>query len=745
MSIPVLYLGSETKFKTNGICRLPDATKLEIKEKLNGEYELEMNYPITGKYFSELKNNRIIYTVVNRNGDKQPFDIYEMSEPINGIVTVYAQHLSYRLKFMSVMPFKATGTPEEIWQELKKYCVSSMPFNLVSDIKSIYTIETTKPITVKEILQGTEGSFLDTFGGEFTWDKWTVKLSKRRGTDTGYKINYGGNLTNLTHDENLQEVYTGIFPYVLKQRTDSKPEIIMLPEKYIMSKYQSSYPYLRIKPIDLSSKFSNDVVPTTDMLRKTAHDYLINNQIGKPKTSIDVSFINYADTLEYFNKSKSDVSLGDIVKVLYYALGVNALAKLTETVWDGLLNRYHSIHLGDAKNSLVSQIQSDYYEQEMNFNKADQEQAKKFDTYIGELQEAMKLEGSERQKAIEELQKRIEQESTKFGKSLDDLKSETDKSLDETQKIFTEELSHKVGQDIFDQAKENTQRMIGEINQNLQETRKKLQENFVKQVETINKDIKDIRTVMASDTSGAIQLIKDKNNPNKINQLIANNTDGSSLKLSGNGLEFRDKNGDTTSAITRDGHVAADRISGTIINAISTNSAYISGGTISGTYITGNTISGGYIQGSNITGGNISGSNLSGGMITGSTIVAGKVYGALQVFDSSGGSMNISIGGNNGSWALYPTRGGDVIHVGSLNYESMMSSGQFAVKSGGGETHVYGTSIDINGNTVLHSGNWRSYINVPTYSEIKSWVQAWVADYVTETATKGHRLIIWKG
>lgn len=745
MSIPTLFLGNEKEFTTNGIGRLSDATRLEIKEDLNGEYELEMDYPITGIYYDQIAQNRILNVVVNRKGEKQPFEIYEISQPIGGIVTVYAQHISYRLKFITVEPFKATGTPVEVWSELVKHCVTTLPFKFKSDSLAYSTIEFDKPQTIKEILQGTEGSFLDIFGGEFEWDNYTIKFHKKRGIERSYNIYYGSNLTDLTQDVNNQDDYNAIFPYIYKQANDDS-QITMLPERYLTNdKFKGVYPYIRVKPVDLSDKFKNATEVSVEMLRQAGQEYIEANNIGEPNVSIDVSFVNFADTTEYGFDSKKDVSMGDTVKVVYKKLGVDALAEVTGTVWDGLLNRYKSIHLGVAKKSLVNQIHNDNYEQEQNFNNANDHQDQKFDTYIAEIQQGMKLEGQAREQAINELQEKIAQESEATGRTIEDLKSETEQNFNSVQEIFTEELSHKVGQDMFDKAKENTDHMIEEINQNLEETQKELRENFAKQVENINQDIQDIRTVMASDTSGAIQLIKDKDNPNKIDRLIANNTDGSSLLLNGNGLEFRDRWGNTTSAVTRDGHIAADRLTGTIVNAISTNSAYINGGTIQGTYITGNTISGGYINGSNITGGNISSANLSSSTISGSTIVAGQVYGALKVYDSGGGSMNISIGGNDGSWSLSPGNGGDVIHVGSNNYESMMSSGQIAVKSSGGETHVYGTSININGYTALHAGNWQNYVNFPTYSEIKGWVKEWVADYVTETATNGHRLIIWKG
>ena len=38
------------------------------------------------------------------SGEKQPFRIYKIDRPLNGTVTVYAQHISYQLSRVVVMP-----------------------------------------------------------------------------------------------------------------------------------------------------------------------------------------------------------------------------------------------------------------------------------------------------------------------------------------------------------------------------------------------------------------------------------------------------------------------------------------------------------------------------------------------------------------------------------------------------------------------------------------------------------------
>ena len=52
--IPVLFDHFETDFTTNGLGRLDEAISCTVKEVINSEYELEMQYPISGKLFQRM-------------------------------------------------------------------------------------------------------------------------------------------------------------------------------------------------------------------------------------------------------------------------------------------------------------------------------------------------------------------------------------------------------------------------------------------------------------------------------------------------------------------------------------------------------------------------------------------------------------------------------------------------------------------------------------------------------------------
>ena len=77
-----LHESTEMSFTTNGLGALSDAITCEVTEERNGEFELEMEYPVTGIRYKELQLRRIIMAKPNL-GEK---DILNPSEAIEYFV-----------------------------------------------------------------------------------------------------------------------------------------------------------------------------------------------------------------------------------------------------------------------------------------------------------------------------------------------------------------------------------------------------------------------------------------------------------------------------------------------------------------------------------------------------------------------------------------------------------------------------------------------------------------------------------
>lgn len=346
--IPVLYDEFETSFTKNGIGRLSNAISASGREVLNGEYEITLSVPIGTKYADEIKEQRIILAKPNAFSQAQPFRIYKVTKQLKKI-TAKAQHISYDLNGMPVAPFTATGVVPAL-NGLINNSVLTNHFNVWTDITNVTSqYVQTLPASFRERLGGVRGSILDTFGGEFEWDGYTIKLHAHRGSDNGVVIRYGKNLTDFNNERSVEAFYTGCLSYWEKDE-----EVVQGTVQYITD--HENYPYEKIFMLDASLDF--DEVPTIEQLDNVASAYIINNNLGLPfRDNLKINFIPLWQTEEYKNIAPLErVGLGDTVNVIYDDFNVQM--KVISYTYDILSERYTQVELGTKKASLVDTISS---------------------------------------------------------------------------------------------------------------------------------------------------------------------------------------------------------------------------------------------------------------------------------------------------------------------------------------------------------------------------------------------------
>ena len=345
---PILFPEGQKTFNTNGMGRLSDAISCKVTEERNGQYELHMEYPIDGQLIEELRYSRIIYATPADGKSPQPFRIYRITKPLSGVVEIDAEHISYHMSHIPVLPFEAVGM-DPAFEGLKNNSAEENPFTIEKEgafgTALANSFKVAEPNNLRALLFGSEGSVIDTFGGEWEFDHFRAILHKERGKDRGVTIRYGKNLTDLKQEENIQNTYTGICPYWKGLNEDGTEQIVYLPEKVLHSTSASNYPYQRTKVVDFSSEFQES--PTAVELREKGEKYIKDNDIGTPTVSLDVSFIALHQTQEYADMTRIyHINLCDTVTVLFPALNVSTKAKVVKTVYDVLLDRYESITIG---------------------------------------------------------------------------------------------------------------------------------------------------------------------------------------------------------------------------------------------------------------------------------------------------------------------------------------------------------------------------------------------------------------
>lgn len=355
--IPCLYDSRETKFNHNGIGKLADAQSCTVTEKRNGSYELKLICPADGIHAEMLEEGNIILAKPSDTMQPQPFRIYKITTPIDGKLEVQARHISYQLNFITVSPFSVSGCAGAV-QGLKSHAASDCPFSVWTDVASSAMFTVSVPASFRNCLGGMDGSVLDTFGGEFEWDRYTVKFHRARGADHNVHIVYGKNLTDFKMEKSIENTITGVHPYWVDNETQA---VMELPEKVVMVS-RKSVPYQKITVLDCTSAFQEK--PSEAALREYAQDYIDTTSLTEPEVDIKIDFIQLWNTPGYEDVVQAEqVSLCDTVHVYISKLGIEASSKVTETEYDSLLERYNSITLSNStvnsrNSSLTSSLNS---------------------------------------------------------------------------------------------------------------------------------------------------------------------------------------------------------------------------------------------------------------------------------------------------------------------------------------------------------------------------------------------------
>lgn len=353
--IPVLYPALEKTFNNNGLGGLPNATSCIVTEKRNtpGGYFLEMDYPIDGLHYGDIIPERIIYASPAPKKVPQPFRIQRVSRPINGIVHIEAPHVSAEMQklvtYGSLQVYTVQGG-FNTFKEVSESIGQTVPFTMTSyiDLLAVQRIEFPHPTSFSDVLLGVEGSFLDKIGGEFEWDAWHIILHRQRGVDTGIEIRYGVNMSDIESETDSSELVTAVVPYWAGSVNDVETVVV---GELCASDNASAFAYIRTIPLDVSSQFDSNTTPKKEQVTAAGKSFISSTDLKNLNTSTRVKYDPI--TLGIGDRS---IYLCDTVKVVHPDLGVSSTAKVVETRFNVLTERYDVITIGSIKQSIVDTI-----------------------------------------------------------------------------------------------------------------------------------------------------------------------------------------------------------------------------------------------------------------------------------------------------------------------------------------------------------------------------------------------------
>lgn len=356
MSVPILYDKANNDYSTLGLGLLKEASNVFATRKRNNFPFLEFTYPVFGVLFSQLEKGKKVVVDVGpgTRSKRQRFEIVRITKPQNGIVSVYCEHITLITEKTALNKGqKHTAiSAQEALNQWRALLVPKRDFTVFTDLTTVTAMDFSEVghfESAAEALGGKEGSILQKYNGEYIFDNNEIRLMREGGKETGVVIAYGKNLVDLVQEETIESTYTSIRPYA-RANEEGASELV-LPEVILDSSHVDKFPERRVQTVDLSSRNPQTVAE----LRQFAQYYISSNQVGLPHVNLKVKFTDlYSATGEEQHRLLEQLELYDTVTVAFNKLGVNVNAKINQTVWNVLLDKYESIEIGDSRATLGS-------------------------------------------------------------------------------------------------------------------------------------------------------------------------------------------------------------------------------------------------------------------------------------------------------------------------------------------------------------------------------------------------------
>lgn len=340
---PRLFASDAAEFSTLGLGSF-HAVSCNVVEEINGTFELNMVMLATDPLMEQVQIGSIIAAKPNKTDPVQAFVVEHISKAINSEIEIYATHIcQHRGKLIPVNKFTANGLAAAI-TAIRNNSLEANPFTITTDKTSSTTMKQEVPKSFRELLGGTEGSLIDTYGGELYFDNFNVKLLSRRGSDEGAQIMYGQNMTEFVHETDFSwnGSATGVKPFYYSNGT-----YVTSAVKY--SRYADLFPYKKTVAVDFTEEF--DTTPTASQLAYYAQSWI--NSKGLPAVNLTVAF-------DHFRKisNQDNVQIGDNVRILNSMYDVDLSSRIIGTDFNVLSEEYNSITIGDLKDTINDAISS---------------------------------------------------------------------------------------------------------------------------------------------------------------------------------------------------------------------------------------------------------------------------------------------------------------------------------------------------------------------------------------------------
>jgi phage minor structural protein len=310
---------------------LHEATSAIVKETMNGDFTLNVKYPISDSGIYQLIQEDMLIKAPTPVLGAQLFRIKKPVEH-NDHLEITAYHISDDVMQRSITPVSVTsqscGMALSRMVQNTKTTLGDFSFN--SDIQDRRTFNTTETETLYSVLLDGKHSIVGTWEGELVRDNFALTVKKSRGENRGVVITTHKNLKDYQRTKNSQNVVTRIHAKsTFKPEGAEKETTIRVT---IDSPLINSYPYINEK------EYENNNAKTVEELQKWAQAKFSNEGIDKVSDAIKI---------EAYKLDGQVVHMGDTVNLKSWKHNVDAFKKAIAYEFDALKEEYISLTFDD--------------------------------------------------------------------------------------------------------------------------------------------------------------------------------------------------------------------------------------------------------------------------------------------------------------------------------------------------------------------------------------------------------------
>ncbi|COI16750.1 PblB [Streptococcus pneumoniae] len=352
---PILYSSDEVDFLNNGLGQLWDLYDVDIHEQRNGLLNLTAYYPVNGQHYADISEGNIILAKPSPLDDNHAFRIVSVALDITGYaVMIEADSITYDLTNNLSKTIHMLGDGQAAMTAIQKSTLHPHIFTFYSDIT--HTSESQlRYVNPMEAIAGTQGSFLQIWGGELKRENRRVAMFNRRGRDNVATFRLGKNIAGLKYTVDVSNLTTEIVPTVTVNSTDVSRTI---EGATVQSSRMANYPLVYSKMVDVSQDVKVDEGDTDEQIRAKinafAADWFVKSaNTGKdlPEVTVEVEVESLQDSANYADKfaKLETIGLTDTVTVYVPEFGVNVTAIVNELHYDPVAERVTKLSIGTSK------------------------------------------------------------------------------------------------------------------------------------------------------------------------------------------------------------------------------------------------------------------------------------------------------------------------------------------------------------------------------------------------------------